>query len=124
MGYHLVTLKGFGQRNEVIAEILFRNLPPNMRNASRYRETCTALDIVADMWTYIWNHRLLIELKNISIFADTSRSPDKQDICRQSENQVQVPLTHWGRVTHICVSKLTSIGSDNGLSPGRRQAII
>ena len=34
------------------------------------------------------------------------------------------PLTHWGRVTYICVSKLTIIGSDNGLSPGRRQAII
>ena len=33
-------------------------------------------------------------------------------------------LTHWGRVTHICVSKLTTIGSDNGLSPDRRQAII
>ena len=33
-------------------------------------------------------------------------------------------LTHWSRVTHICVSKLTSIGSDNGLSPNRRQAII
>ena len=33
-------------------------------------------------------------------------------------------LTHWGRVTHICVGKLTNIGSDNGLSPGRRQAII
>ena len=33
-------------------------------------------------------------------------------------------LTHWGRVTHICVSKLTIIGPDNGLSPGRRQAII
>ena len=33
-------------------------------------------------------------------------------------------LTHWGRVTHICVSKLTIIGSDNGLTPGRRQAII
>ena len=30
-------------------------------------------------------------------------------------------LTHWGRVTHICVSKLTIIGSDNGLSPGRRR---
>ena len=25
---------------------------------------------------------------------------------------------------HRCVSKLTIIGSDNGLSPGRRQAII
>ena len=33
-------------------------------------------------------------------------------------------LTHWGRVTHICVSKLITIGSDNALSPGRRQAII
>ena len=33
-------------------------------------------------------------------------------------------LTHWGRVTHICVGKPTIIGSDNGLSPGRRQAII
>ena len=27
-------------------------------------------------------------------------------------------------MTHICVGKQTSIGSDNGLSPGRRQAII
>ena len=33
-------------------------------------------------------------------------------------------LTHWGRVTHIWVGKLTIIGSDNDLSPGRRQAII
>ena len=27
-------------------------------------------------------------------------------------------------MTHICVSKITTIGSDNGLLPGRRQAII
>ena len=33
-------------------------------------------------------------------------------------------LSHWGRVTHICVCKLTIISSDNSLSPGRRQAII
>ena len=32
-------------------------------------------------------------------------------------------LTHWGRVTQICISNLTIIGSDNDLSPGRRQAI-
>ena len=37
---------------------------------------------------------------------------------------MQICLTHWDRVTHICVSDLTSIGSDNGLSPGRRQAMI
>ena len=33
-------------------------------------------------------------------------------------------LIFWGRVTHICVGKLIIIGSDNGLSPGRRQSII
>ena len=33
-------------------------------------------------------------------------------------------LTHWGWVTHICIGKLSIIGSDKGLSPGRRQAII
>ena len=33
-------------------------------------------------------------------------------------------LIHWGRVTHICVSKLTIIGSYNGLSPDRRHAIM
>ena len=33
-------------------------------------------------------------------------------------------LTHWGQVTHICVGNVTIIGPDNGLSPGRRQAII
>ena len=33
-------------------------------------------------------------------------------------------LIHWGPVIHICVSELTTIDSDNGLSPIRRQAII
>ena len=31
-------------------------------------------------------------------------------------------LSHWGRLSHI--RKITIIGSDNGLSPGRHQAII
>ena len=34
------------------------------------------------------------------------------------------PSTHWGQVTHLCIGNLTIIGSDNGLCPGRRQAII
>ena len=38
--------------------------------------------------------------------------------------ETTVCLTHWGRVTHIYVSKLTIIGSDKGLSPGWRQSII
>ena len=36
----------------------------------------------------------------------------------------ELVLTHWGRVAHKCVNKLTIIGSDNGLSHDRRQAII
>ena len=39
-------------------------------------------------------------------------------------HDTNIRLTHWGRVMHICISNLTIIGSDNGLSPGRRQAII
>ena len=37
---------------------------------------------------------------------------------------VQFSLTHWGQVTHICIIKLTLIGSDNGLLSGRHQVII
>ena len=33
-------------------------------------------------------------------------------------------LTHWGRVTHLCISKLTTMISDNGLSPEWCQSII
>ena len=39
-------------------------------------------------------------------------------------SKLRAPLTHWSRVTHICVSKQAIIGSDHGLSPGPRQAII
>ena len=35
-----------------------------------------------------------------------------------------VAHAHWGRVTHIWVSKLTTSASDNSLSLGRRQPII
>ena len=38
--------------------------------------------------------------------------------------QIICSLTHWGGVTHICVIRLTIIGSDNCLSPERHQAII
>ena len=39
-------------------------------------------------------------------------------------HQSDMPLIHWGRVTHICISKLTILGSDNGLSLFSQQAII
>ena len=51
---------------------------------------------------------------------------DSQAFILQCDNGVTWydSLTHWGRAMHICVSNLIIIASDNGLSPGRRQAII
>ena len=46
--------------------------------------------------------------------------PLKWILC-MNEIKWDLSLTHWGRVTQICVSKLI-IGSDNGLSPGRSVA--
>ena len=37
---------------------------------------------------------------------------------------ISFALTHSGRVMHICIHNLTIIASDNGFSPGQRQAII
>ena len=37
---------------------------------------------------------------------------------------LDIRLNVWARVTYICLSNLTIIGSDNGLSPGQRQSII
>ena len=42
--------------------------------------------------------------------------------CSVGDGKVVI-LTHWGRVMHICIGKLT-IGSNDSLSPGRCQAII
>ena len=76
---------------------------------------------------------LLIVMNDLSVhdfsliksFLISFRLPFYQSLCPSSSTLKSADLlTHWGRVTHICVGILTSIGSDNGLSPGRRQAII
>ena len=73
-------------------------------------------------------HDIICWVKNLELIMWTS------DICKVTAprdpwvNIVVISwcliLTHWGRVTHISVGNLTIIGPDNGLSPGRRQAII
>ena len=42
----------------------------------------------------------------------------------QVSNLFMIWLTYLGLVTHICIGKLIINASDNGLSPGQRQAII
>ena len=76
-----------------------------------------------------WRETLVVALDGGMCKATTpgvKRSLASQCRAGASRHQVPMPiwLTHWGRVTHICVGKLTIVGSDNGLSPGRRQAII
>ena len=53
-----------------------------------------------------------------NVDGEVAEAPHNSRFCSM------IRLTHWGRVTHICVGNLTIIGSDNGLSPDRRQAII
>ena len=51
-------------------------------------------------------------------------SDNRRVVCQGSGLYPIDSLTHWGRTKHICVGKLTVIGSDKSLSPERRQAII
>ena len=79
--------------------------------------------ILARIWLQINNTSLLITMVQydmdlpIKLCTVRQRSIFIKDFSRYNS------LTHWGRVTHICVGNLTIIDSDNGLSPGRRQAI-
>ena len=70
--------------------------------------------------------RIYISLASIQILALSKKEQlvgctQGMHICSYEQEWT---LTHRGRVTHVCVSNLTIIGSDNGLSPDRHQAII
>ena len=93
----------------------------------------TMLSVILQSWvaTISWGQGVLyyIALKQLINSPQPSLRPAEWELeIRQNGQQsglIQVILhTHRGRVMHIYVSKLTIIGSDNGLSPGRRQAII
>ena len=57
-------------------------------------------------------------------FVESKWNPYWVIVCVNEHLTLIMCLTHWGRVTHICVSELSILGSDNGLSPARRRAII
>ena len=83
---------------------------------------CSVLTL-AERWIQSIGHDTLAAITGTSIVVP--HLPVKVTLCARSSNELQwLDLTHWGRVTHICVSKIIIIGSDNGLSPNRRQAII
>ena len=55
------------------------------------------------------------------IYSMIKRGQIMQNYCLLSLRHC---LTHWGRVSHICIDDLTINGADNGLSPGWRKAVI
>ena len=66
-------------------------------------------------FVWLWFHYQTINVVPLSL---SSNNPSWYHICTATFHSPGLDsLTHWGRVMHICVSKLTIIGSDNGLSP-------
>ena len=67
--------------------------------------------------TRIWKKKKNRE--NISILQWWKPNKAPGDLKLQSSWKCwfSCDLTHWGWVTHICISKLTIISSDNGLAP-------
>ena len=84
--------------------------------------------IMREYWTFLQIHGELGLLRpNISysmLWYTGYFSYVARKCYENSEFGTRFILTHWGWVTHICVSKLTIIGWCHSLSSGRRQAII
>ena len=86
----------------------------NRRNYTQRFVICALhLDLHVSCYSWPWDMRNTHDINRSSLL----------DSCLKLRSFMW-ELTHWGRVTQICVSKVATIGWDNGLSPGRRQAII
>ena len=83
--------------------------------------SCTYSGVIYNTPMLYINPHGVVSMYIVSISFNNER---KQKWATDSTTGIYVFLAQWGRVAHICISKLTIIGSDNGLSPGRREAII
>ena len=117
----------------------------NSSPLTKWRENNRDLQAQFRQWKLVYIDNICIEICSLCVYIglDNGLVPIRRqaiiqnnvDAVQRHRRRVNVVsrkvwkprdfgLTHWGRVTHVCVSKPTTIGSDNGLSPGRRQAII
>ena len=86
-------------------------------------DACWSQGYIQVAMLYYWLYVVGCSLTQLTMLILTILLPREQG--KRPPNTYDFStLTHWGRATHICVSNLTIIGSDNGLSPERRQAII
>ena len=125
---------------------LLQNCSISSSSAMVILQSCTKpskwLPFLQTCFTYLLECKLCyfysISLKFVAWVLTDNKSAFVQvmALCRQASSHYQkqwwfiiitlkyITLPQWGRVTHIFVSKLTIIGSDNGLSSGWHQAII
>ena len=87
----------------------------------KYTNEYHSLICVVDNW--YWNFTKLFLSVRWGSWKFIARLHTEQDFVVRWQVFELNGLTHWGRVTHICIGNLTIIGSDNGLSPGQCQAI-
>ena len=98
----------------------------NNRMAGDLRRHCAHYDVTVLITMRVKTHdQTFTSVTSLNVLHSL-RSMNKNMIPRRIDF-IQKPesysLTDWGRATHICVGNLTIIGSDNGLSPCRHQAI-
>ena len=124
--YHVRRLSLHGSQIKIVSFSVCRN-----------SDTYTAMRMAKRFFTHELHIITRVSKPSIMSFYQVWHSAFISCVKRISFELIQIPhlwiymrqwsvisRLHWGRLTHICVSKLTIIGSDNGLSPGRRQAII
>ena len=94
----------------------------------RKYQSSTSLAFVRGIHRWLVNspHKGLVTRNDVIVTPDHRPGPYSVygKARPQSTKQDVTCLNHISRVTHICVSKLTISGSDNGLSPSRHQVII
>ena len=98
-------------------------VPLYMKPISFQSKTSVVCSVTATVFIDFCLKKLNVLSQHIGKKTNEYLNSSEQITRNRNVDQLSM-LTHWGRVTHICVSKQSLIGSDNGLSPDRRQAII
>ena len=72
-------------------------------------------------WVALLRHTLLHPITHVWI---SSKSSCPEQYLSIQGVHCRTGVARWGQVMHICISKLTIIGSHNDLAPTRRQVIV
>ena len=130
--YLPLLVRGYNRSPSMGKTVFILNHPTDLELMS-----CSPLMSVNHLWKRANGHSLLSAATGIIVHPSNREVGHRIVHISCSRNYVhslvvlclalwpyQQILTHWGWVTNICIGNLTIIGSDNGLSPVRRQAII